>query len=191
MWRSLFYAVGIGLFGLGVQGLILDQVLIPKNTRLQNLIRKVVSNDGARNQNLGAVSPQSVANTAYPGWEPQANPSQAQQSQNSRFANFNSGSRYGPSRFAGPAYGTGYGGARVSSTPQNGSNFGNLLGQPRNTQLAGYEGSRSNQQTRQGQQPVGGMQTFVVREWMPWSLLASGAIVFLYTRTMDRRRHHD
>lgn len=190
MWRSFFYAVGIGLFGLGVQGLVLDQVLVPKDTKLQKLIRKVVSDDGPRLQNLGTASPQSAATGAstFPGLNQQSG---SLQSQNSRFANYNSGSRYGPSRFSGPAYGTGYGGGRVGSSAVNGSNYGNnAQGRLGNTQLAGYEANR-NGQALSGQRAVGGLQNLVIREWMPWSLLASGAIIFLYTRTMDRRRHHD
>lgn len=197
MWRSIFYAVGIGLFGLGIQGLVLDHVMIPKDTKLQKLFRKIVADDGPRRQNPGFTVPQSVASgTSHPFPKGNQYPDspQAQQSASSRFADFNSNSgasRYGPSRFAGPAYGTGYGGGRVGSSAPSRPSFGSgIPTQPRNAQLAGYERNTVNQ-TLSGQRSVGGLQKLVVREWMPWSLLASGAIIFLYTRTMDPRRHHD
>ena len=187
MWRSFFYAVGIGLFALGLEGLVFDHVLIPKDMKIQKLIKRIVS-DRPAGPNLNAGVDQQ-----YPNFDQRANSVPTQASQTSRFAGFDSGSRYGPSRFAGPAYGAGYGGGRVGSgsIPVSGSNVDNFqgLGQG-NAQFAGYQGNRGNE-TLAGPQRTGGLQIFMIREWMPWSLLASGAIIFLYTRTVDRRRSDD
>lgn len=192
MWRSLFYAVGIGLFSLGLQGLVVEHVLVPKDTKLQKLVRKILDDDSPKRQNNVAVLP--VGNV---GSNPQQNyawgsqPRQAAAPAPTRQSfGANTGSRFGPSRFSGPAYGTGYGGGRVASAPQNGAGFGGFQNQNQgNAQLAGYRTSGTT--TRPAAQKPIALQKFLVREWMPWSLLASGAIIFLYTHTLHRRRIDD
>ena len=190
MWRSLFYAVGIGLFALGLQTLVLEHVTVTKDTKLQKLIKKILADDKP-----GFASNQSIPQQyGAPNSNPFArNPATQNQAPggNQSFG-FNNGSRFGPSRFSGPAYGTGYGGGRVNSSqvangaPQFGSSsqFQNRT----NAQLVGF-----NNGTTVG--PANGnfpkLQNVMVREWMPWSLLASGAIIFLYTHSHHRRRFDD
>ena len=121
MWRSFFYAVGIGLFALGLEGLVFDHVLIPKDLKIQRFIKKIASDGPSQpNSGLGVAGPQSVAANGYNQQYP------AQANQTSRFAGFDTGSRYGPSRFAGPAYGSGYGGGRVGSDQDSRLRINNL-----------------------------------------------------------------
>ena len=192
MWRSLFYSIGISLFIFGLQALVLDHVIVPKNSKVQNLIRKVMSDDRPRIAD-NTVNPQMIAG-GYGvqnggNWTTQ----QAPNPQPSQSFGYNSGSRYGPSRFgpsqySGPAYGTGYGGARISSGQTGTPTFSNQPTQGTNAQLAGFRTGTTN--VSAGKKPVV-MQKIPIREWMPWSLLASGAIIFLYTHTVDRRRFQD
>ena len=187
MWRSLFYSFGIGLFVLGLQALITDHVVVPKNTKIQKLIKKVLSDDKAASAGGVAIQAQGPAPGTF------ANPNLQVQAPNQSAFNYNTGSRFGPSRFgpsqfSGPAYGTGYGGSRIT-TQQNGSAaFGGFRPQGTNAQIAGFQTSPSGEIAPQS--PVA-MQKIYVREWMPWSLLASGAITFLYTHTLHRRRFQD
>jgi hypothetical protein len=192
MWRSLFYAIGISLFAFGLQALVLDHVIVPKNSRVQNLIRKIMSDDAPRVVS-NAVNPQIVAG----GYDLQNggnwNAQQAPTPQPNQSFGYNSGSRFGPSRFgpsqfSGPAYGTGYGGARISPDQAARRTFNSQPTQGTNAQLAGFRAGTTN--VSAAQKPVV-MQKFEIREWMPWSLLASGAIIFLYTHTVERRRFQD
>lgn len=197
MWRSFFYAVGIGLFALGLQTLIVEHVTVPQNTKFQKLMKKVFEDDKPIAGNVQPVPPQlsaAGANQAASNWARQA----SQASGGGQPYGANTGSRFGPSRFSGPAYGTGYGGPRVNSAPGgsapsfNAPQYGNSPQYQNqngtNAQLAGFSSPR----------PVGSvnkpqlkLQKIMIREWMPWSLLASGAIIFLYTRSHHRRRYDD
>jgi hypothetical protein len=200
MWRSFFYAAGIALFFTGLQGLVVEHVLVPKNTKLQRLVRKILDDDNPKAPSRVAVQPVGVAGNANansPTWSWSNQPQQqtavpvAATQQPARNFGSNVGSRFGPSRFAGPRYGTGYGGARVNSTPQTNSPFSgfqNQTSQP-NAQLAGYRPTGTTAKSAQ-KKPIA-LQKLIVREWMPWSLLASGAIIFLYTHTLHRRRNHE
>ena len=183
MWRSFFYAVGIGLFTLGLQALVTDHVMVPKDTRLQKIIKKILDDEKGPAGNVAARPQQSGPSTAPRStlWRGQA--------QNG-FGGVNTGSRFGPSRFAGPAYGTGYGGARINSNFNSPppSNSGVFRTQP-NSQLASFRNNGAPRKPAATKAPA--LQKFLIREWMPWSLLATGAIIFLYTRTIDKRRTQD
>lgn len=174
MWRSLFYAVGIGLFSLGLQTLVLDHVQVEKNTKLQRLVRKILEDDTSAAAGKRAA-PQNVERLT-PDWQ-QQNPQYLSGIQGT-------GSRFGPSRFAGSAYGVGYGGPRVTNSPTPQRSFGSGTG---NAQFAGFRSGVTAPQA--GKKPV--LQKIKIREWMPWCLLASGAIIFLYTNTLHRRKSHD
>ncbi|QEG23786.1 hypothetical protein [Mariniblastus fucicola] len=186
MWRSLFYSVGIGLFALGLQALVLDHVLVPKNTKLQKLVKKILSDEKPGAANNQPVQ-QSIAQTNAPNWagQPQTQSAPANQTWGT-----NTGSRFGPSRFAGPAYGTGYGGGRVGSAQTGNSPiFSGYQNQSApNAQLAGY---RTSEPMTVASKPKTPVQKIQIREWMPWSLLASGAIIFLYTHSHRRHGMHE
>jgi len=210
MWRSFFYAVGIGLFALGLQTLVVEHVTVPKDTKLQKLIRKILEEDKPAVARVQPVQPQVNApsmNRVAPNWARQAQAPNPAANQSNQSYRVNTGSRFGPSRFSGPAYGTGYGGRRVNSasagrSPQNSGpqfNAPQFGGSPQtpnrtNAQLAGFSNSGNPGNTRPTgpamKRPVK-LQKVLIREWMPWSLLASGAIIFLYTHTHQRRSYSD
>ncbi len=172
MWRSFFYSAGIGLFVLGLQALVIDHVVVPKNTKVQNLIRKILADDKPANGG-NMANPQAVA----------AASNQAYNNFGSRFG----ASRFGPSQYSGSAFGTGYGGQKTSPQDRPAASSG-YQPQGNNAQLAGYQTAGSNAvATKKPSQ----LQKLQIREWMPWSLLASGAIIFLYTHTHHRRKIPD
>lgn len=194
MWRSLFYSIGIGLFALGLQALVVEHVTVSKNTKIQKLLKKVFSDDKpgfASNQGIPGQFNVPNVNQVASGFPPQS-----QVSPNNQSFGVNTGSRFGPSRFSGPAYGTGYGGSRINASQVgNSSQFGSTqfgstpqFQNRTNAQLAGFRGSPTVGSAGINQPPI---QQIFVREWMPWSLLASGAIIFLYTHTHHRRRFDD
>lgn len=199
MWRSFFYAVGIGLFLLGGQALVTDHVVVPKNNRLQKLITKVFSDgdaatpavansnasgtNGAINDAAGGLFQGRATNNAGNAFA--GNP--AAQAGN---YGYDTGSRYGPSRFSGPAFG-GYGGARLTPQQQQQQNFSprsNAQTQAQaQAQLAAYRGNGAPARVK----PRTPMQQFKIREWMPWSLLAAGSIIFLYTHSLRGRNYSE
>ena len=171
MWRSFFYAIGIGLFTLGAEGLVLDSVVVQKNGKIQKLISKILSDDSANTSQPG------TAVTTTPPSEFASRP--ASNGWNGQPFSGNAGSRFGPSRFSGPAYGN-YGGARLNSP-------GNSIPQSNNTanaQLTAYRGSVASEPNFDTKR----FSNFSIREWMPWSLLALGAIIFLYTHSTSRNQ---
>lgn len=196
MWRSLFYSVGIGLFALGLQSLVIDHVTVPKDTKFQKLIKKILSDDkpgaaGAQAFPQIAGNASNYGSPATQGNQPNWNrqPQQVQYPPTNPSYGVDTGSRFGPSRFSGPAYGTGYGGPRVTSAPP--ARQPNFAGQYQNgtdAQLAAY---RAAAPARPAVKKQVSLQKISIREWMPWSLLASGAIIFLYTHTHHRRRNHE
>jgi len=194
MWRSLFYAVGIGLFSLGLQTLVVEHVTVPKNTKFQRLMKKVFEDDKSVAVNGQPGSNRVAANQAQaaPNWGQQAQASNQGPVANQGYA-ANAGSRFGPSRFSGPAYGTGYGGSRVNANPvRRAPLFGGSQQNPvQNRTNAQFARFGTQQQRAPAVQSPAKLQKVIVREWMPWSLLASGAIVFLYTHTHQRRRYDD
>ncbi|MEM9412865.1 MAG: hypothetical protein AAGA30_17265, partial [Planctomycetota bacterium] len=141
MWRSFFLAVGIGLFLMGGQALVIDHVVVPKNTKLQRLITKIMSDEEAAKES----SPPQVAvkNNVLPNAAPWNAPNPKPQNDN---FGYDSGSRYGPSRFSGPAYGN-YGGQRMTSNQGfTGLGSQNQRGVPNTTaaQLASYNAGAAN-----------------------------------------------
>jgi len=96
---------------------------------------------------------------------------------------YSSQSRFGPSRFAGPANG-GYGGGRIGYG-QN-SQFGNpqagRISAP--SQLASSSTLVRPEFAGRARGPI---RQIITKDWMPWSLIAVGAVVFLYTHSSRRR----
>ena len=100
MWRAFFYAVGIGLFGLGLEGLVFDHVVVHKNSRIQKVIRRVFS-DGPVNGNGFALQQQPNFGNNPNGQNlgqnfPFANRTTAPTQSRNLFGGVETGSRYGP-----------------------------------------------------------------------------------------------
>lgn len=164
MWRAFFYAVGIGLVGLGVEALVLDRVELSRTAKLPSILLKL-----AETNRTSAPSADDVVEPAnsYPfdnngGANPFA--------RNSRSSLGTS--QYGPSRFAGSQYGA-YGGPRVA----NGNSFpGRLASSSSNTRAPELTVGR----------PVSNNRTIYPQDWMPWCLIAGGSMIYLYTRSSTR-----
>lgn len=181
MWRSFFLAVGIGLMLLGVEALVFERVVVNESAKLPKFLNGLFEKDLSN----------SFAYTDYlPGQANQTFPNPAMQNANdSNFQRvpYSSESRFGPSRFSGPRSGN-YGGGRIDLSrsgmnsnrsqtaeafPVAFSNGGNRVGTGRDLGIPGE---------------ISGPRTIITKDWMPWSLLAAGAIIFLYTSSHGRSR---
>jgi hypothetical protein len=171
MWRSFFFAIGVMLIILGFECLIADRFEISNSARIPNAVARIFDSGN---------SPQSEFNQF-------ANSTNAQNG----FGNSNfGGSQFGPSRFGSQfdnnqslTNANYYGGASSAS-----------LRQParRPFSLAGFGGrSQSSNQTSGQSLLVPGKNTRVVytKDWMPWSLLAAGTLVVLYTNATTGRNY--
>jgi len=162
MWRSFFFAVGVMLIIFGFECLVADRFEISSSARIPKAVTKLFD-DG--------------------------------ESQKPGFGRFNGsdggGSQFGPSRFNSPfdnnqslADANYYGGVSSASLRQPAK---------RPFSLAGFGSNRS----RNGDQPspqailVQGKDSRIVytKDWMPWSLLAAGTLVVLYTNSTTSREN--
>lgn len=182
MWRSFFLAVGIGLMLLGVEALVFERVVVNESAKLPNFLNGLFEKDY-------------LDSFAYANYSPEQSNLGGQNPllPNSDRANFQripyaSQSRFGPSRFSGPRSGN-YGGGRVDLS-RSGLNSNNIqtanafpVSFPNGASPAGA--SRDIESQRQ----IRGPRTILTKDWMPWSLLAAGAIIFLYTSSHGRSRN--
>lgn len=178
MWRSFFFATGITLIIVGVQCLVVDTFLIADSTRLPSVVTRFLDDirgPGAQNKQPAGY-PQFVNSTsqgAIPSYGGVGN------------------SRFGPSRF-------GDNGLSNSNLPPSlggsQSYYGGLPGQTLGTRanpnqpfsLAGFSTNKNNPANNG---PFGKKikaRYFQTKEWMPWSLLAVGTLVVLYTNSTGR-----
>ena len=191
MWRSFFYALGVGLMVLGGEALIFERVTINPDAKLPAFAQRMLTPDTAgpnfardgqdqyafaRSQQAGGI-PNAVGPNAA-GQVPRVLPASSNAGNG-----YSSQSRFGPSRFAGPANG-GYGGGRIG--------FG------QNSQLGNPQAGRGSTPTQLASASTtvaarypsgrrGPRKQIITKDWMPWSLIAVGAVVFLYTHTSGRR----
>ena len=181
MWRSFFFALGIGLMVLGAEALVFERFVISPTAHLPKFLDKVYEKGSSDSfaQSIGnQLSPFSAnAQTVNGNGQDFRLPNYSQASQ---------GSQFGPSRFSGPQNGN-YGGGRVDLSRSGLNSSPNQSAGP-----AAYPASFGNNPAiaNNGQASFGNSvsRTIVTKDWMPWSLLAAGAIIFLYTSS--HRRHH-
>ncbi len=179
MWRSFFFAVGIGLMVLGVEALVFEKIVIDGSAKLPRFFSGLYENglaDGFETVEIdrrAAIDEQRYNSNGFAlGTQPQG-----------------SGSQFGPSRFSGPQfsgsqYGN-YGGGRVDLSRSGLTQpFARLAGN-RNSGPSAYPVSFGNSVDNTGANRIASKtfspRTVVTKDWMPWSLLAAGAITFLYT----------
>lgn len=201
MWRSFFYAAGIGLLILGVESLVLDHVVTARKLRLPTSIKKMLIEDGGqlatatgnRVKQLGNGIGQTVGypsgNVSLGNGQPLSGRTQSRVD-----GGVYNGSRFGPSRFSGPTYGH-YGGSRINGA--NGNSRFTSGGNPNNKSVNRFGGnySQANYSTGSnvGSQPnrtiaaPPGRRLIKTKEWMPWCFLAAGTIVILYTNSWRPR----
>ena len=183
-----FYALGAFLMTLGTEALVFEQADLNPDAKLPKILQRLRNSNAPAGYNYPAENyafSQGGQNSAQPfsGSLPQLqtngqNPGIA----NSASSAFGGQSRYGPSRFAGPAAG-GYGGPRISAnSPINQTSSQAFPGQ-----LAGYGGSRTADPRSSPRPQISGeTRTIVTKDWMPWSLIAVGGVIFFYTHNSGR-----
>ena len=178
MWRAFFYSVGYMTIFVGLQSLAFERVQLAPGKDVLQIVKRSLREDlagqGAQSAGREGLSPLS----SDPLLARSSNPS---------------GSAFGPSRYSNG----GFGGSAFSAAPyrdltQNGglgTGSGQSSGVPR-VDLAGYQSQVRSTGLRQGTAAQGKIKTGRViqtKDWMPWSLLATGAVIVLYTRSF--RRH--
>jgi hypothetical protein len=215
MWRAFFFATGTSLILLGAQCLVVDQYQIVDKTRVPSFVSKIldkVSTPDSSVQSppmLQAGFPSQIQPGQFqPGQlQPgQFQPGQAVARNPSPFSLPSSnGSRFGPSRFDSSSMGNGNFGSSGFPTGGSGQFYGGVPSSRNNPQfsLSGFGNSpRSGSQISPAQiqfQPNGqgvgprvssnpliSGRLIQTKEWMPWSLLAAGTLVVLYTKSTRR-----
>ena len=180
MWRSFFFAVGLMLIILGLECLVAESFVVSSQARLPGFVKKILDEKGK--------TPPSAQNGAN---------SVAQNVLIPQTGSFNTGSRFGLSRFD-SQYGSGgfYGGRPNQIGGQTSQNQFQTNPQ---FSLAGYGSPAANSGQLVPQSFGGGASVTGVsarkkpskmlhtKDWMPWSLLAAGTLVVLYTNSTSRR----
>lgn len=169
MWRALFYAIGGMTILLGVESLAFEQVQIAPGKGALQAIKRLLREDGgssvaAASGNVNAVGNQSATNLA--GRSP-------------------IGSSFGASRFPNG----GFGGSTFSAAPyrdltQNGG-LGIRSGQSSSVPQIDFASYQTGSQNAEAANVLDQQPGRVIRsqDWMPWSLLAIGSVIVLYTRS--------
>jgi len=173
MWRALFFAFGSMTIFLGLQSLAFEQIQLAPGKGALQIVKRLLRDDGGSARSI-AAAPGEVDSPAA--------------GQVFRSA---SGSSFGPSRFTNG----GFGGTTFSAAPyrdltQNQNNglavrSGQSTSIPR-VDLAGYQTraeQASSQQSQFGSVAATPGRVIQSKDWMPWSLLAIGAVIVLYTRS--------
>ena len=162
MWRALFIAVGFILVIVGLECMVVNRFMVAKEARVPEFLTKMMSEDtGFPATKLAANQGRNISPNVAP---PQ---------------NYNQG------------YGTGanasqYGQSRLATKYGNGGWFGSQSGNSNpNSQfsLAGY-GSRNTATGGSSANSRAG-KILYTQEWMPWSLIAAGTIIVLYTKSLS------
>lgn len=162
MWRAFFYAVGYMTIFIGLQSLAFEHVQLAPGKDALQVVRGMLNEDGDQ----PGLRPAGTVNFA---------PTE-------RVPAKSSGSAYGPSRFAS----NGVGGGSFSATPYRNPNvgLGVVSGQsaevPRVDPISYQTELKPSPPIKTSQRSGRVIQS---KDWMPWSLLATGVIVVLYTRS--------
>ena len=173
MWRAFFFAVGITFILLGLQCLVADSFVVSSQARLPGFVKKIL-NEKSETTPANASSPIALGG-ASSGMPQMTGP--------------NSGSRFGPSRFESQYNSGNYYGGQANQS-RTSSQFNS---QPDSQfSLAGYGSQANNSFQRMSAPPTAisagkPSQILKTKDWMPWSLLAVGTLVVLYTNSSSRR----
>ena len=171
MWRAFFFAVGTMLIILGFECLVTERFVV-QGARIPGFVAKIL--DGASKQGAGPMGSNQVL------------------AQNATGTGV---SRFGPSRFNDnfsgsyqPA-GNYYGGVPTSSQAFNANSQFSLAGFGKQQSATAPATQPWYGVGRQPYSPSTTLQRRVIqpKDWMPWSLLAAGSLVVLYTNTTARR----
>jgi len=194
MWRAFFFAVGTMLIILGFECLVAEHFVVTQG-RVSKVLAKVL-NDKPANPSPN-MAPNLVANPMMQG-QPGAMQTYSGPNAGLGFGGMppTGMSKYGPSRFD----------DSFANQPGSGSNFyggvspSSRGGNPQFS-LAGFGtptgagAPPANLQNFQSNGPLGPLnappatRVLTPKDWMPWSLLAAGSLVVLYTNSTARRSY--
>ena len=172
MWRSFFLAAGIFTILVGLETMVVDQVTMANVRKIPKMVtgkvRGVVNTatpDVAQNQTVaGSQRPFQMPTfnrPLNPGRSAQG-PTSYRGTQSATFNRVLNSSRRKPTRQS-PGYG-------LASYQQRGNN-------KTAAQVAAVPGVAKSTRVRRS-------RVVQTKDWMPWSLLAAGTIIILYTQSM-------
>ena len=158
MWRAFFFAIGVSLILLGAQCLVVDRYYLTENSKITQFFARA----------LDYTSDNGSATNSQVAQQNRSAPSVA------------SRSPFGPSRF------------QQSPFDSNGQSSPFYGGRPSNEngrfQFSGFTRPlNTGPSSSASQTSIRSTRVVKTRDWMPWSLLAAGAIVVLYTNVSTRR----
>ena len=173
MWRSFFFAVGTMLIILGAQCIIVGEFSVSTDSSIAKIGKRVInSGQNAFSSNEMAVELQQA------GMPTETNYSRGYGGQlggNSSQRN----STYGDSRMSGNRFGNDQFFNAIPTSSNSNSPF----------QLPGRANSTNPTQTvSQSLGQTAKPKVIQTEDWMPWSLIAAGAIVVLYTKSWQSPR---
>lgn len=164
---------------LGVEALVFERVVVSETAKLPKFFNGLFEESPAETFAVPHYLPGQADRGQQPPLLQASNAPQFQR------VPYSSESRFGPSRFSGPRSGN-YGGPRVdlsrSGINANSNQTPNAfpVSLPNGANAAGVTGDF------RPPGPTAGPKTILTKDWMPWSLLAAGAIIFLYTSSHGR-----
>ena len=182
MWRSFFLAVGIGLMGLGVEALVFERVVVNQTAKLPNFLNGLFEKNYSDSLAIAENFPSQSTPTFQDSGIQNPNASNFQR------VPYSSTSRFGPSRFSGPQSG-GYGGGRVDLSRSGISTNNAQAATASPVSFANDANPASSSRDSGIASQIQGPRTIVTKDWMPWSLLATGVIIFLYTSSHGRSKN--
>lgn len=173
MWRSLFLALGVFSIILGLETMFVEQVAMTTVRRYPKFL----------SSKSGDIAIQNGANPVFDRPFSGNNPAPIFKTPSNTY-----GSQY-PGTQSG-AFNRLFGGS--NSQPQNRPGFG-LAGFSNKSVASDYEGgiaSAIKSPTITADVPARTTTKRVIytKDWMPWSLMAAGTVIVLYTYTLPRRR---
>lgn len=165
MWRAFFFAVGTMLIILGVECLVVERFVVQR-ARIPAAVAKVLDGTSKKVEPGGNIAQALSPSNQNPG---------------------SASSSFGPSRFSDNFSNPGgyYGGvpsSRQSSNPNSGFSLAGFGQQ--STGIAPLTEARRNASQSPSSTRIRIIQP---KDWMPWSLLAAGTLVVLYTNTTSGR----
>lgn len=161
MWRALFTAVGIILVIVGLECLVVNRFIVAKEVRVPEFLAKMMGDEaGSPGAQFGSASRGNYSSDVAP-------PQYFGQGYGGPSSSM---SQYGPSRL-----GSKYGNDRYNNSKFSLAGWGSL--KKNNAQNSANSG-----QTRS-------VKVLRTKDWMPWSLIASGTIIFIYSRSFVPVNH--
>lgn len=168
MWRALFHAIGVMLIVVGLECTVVQQFKIASDAKLPKFVDKMLAQQGKATTKTEVAQfspevapPQPIS--GYGGWPQPV-------------------SQYGPSRISRTAMGNDQFFAQNHATSLNSSTSSGNTGQ---FSLAGFGARLQSPSPTKVSKPAK-VKQLSTKDWMPWSLIAAGTIIVLYTKSLGR-----